>query len=178
MVNVEELSIAGVKLISLNRYSDQRGWINESWRDSWSDQVGISDRFLQDMLSWNDHAYTLRGMHTLTVDQYKLVSVVNGSIFDVVVDARKTSKTYGQYCSVELSVSNSYMLLVPPGCYHGYLTLEPNTAVAYKVSCYHTSETDSGIAWNDPDVNINWPLDNRVPIISTRDQNHPLLKDL
>jgi len=178
MVNVEELSIAGVKLISLNRYSDQRGWINESWRDSWSDKLGITDRFLQDMLSWNNCSYTLRGMHALTVDQNKLVSVVNGSIFDVVVDARKDSATYGKYLSVELSVSNSYMLLVPPGCYHGYLTLEPNTAVSYKVSCYHTSETDSGISWNDPSINIPWPLNGNTPIISTRDQNHPLLKDL
>lgn len=178
MVNVDELSIAGVKLISLNRHSDKRGWINESWRDSWHDQLGVTDRFLQDMLSWNDHAYTLRGMHTLTVDQYKLVSVVNGRIFDVVVDARKNSTTYGQYVSVELSVSNSHMLLVPPGCYHGYLTLEPNTAVAYKVSAYHSSEIDSGILWNDPDINIQWPLNNNTPIVSTRDQAHPLLKDL
>lgn len=178
MVKFDELSIAGVKLISLNRYSDQRGWINESWRDSWHDQLGIADRFLQDMLSWNDHAYTLRGMHTLTVDQYKLVSVVNGRIFDVVVDARKNSETYGKYLSVELSVSNSHMLLVPPGCYHGYLTLEPNTSVAYKVSAYHSAEIDSGILWKDPDINIQWPLDNNTPIISARDQAHPLLKDL
>lgn len=178
MVNAEELDIAGVKLISLERYSDQRGWINESWRDSWSEHLSLPDRFLQDMLSWNDHAYTLRGMHTLTVDQYKLVSVVNGCIFDVVVDARKNSVTYGKYLSVELSVSNSHMLLVPPGCYHGYLTLEPNTAVAYKVSCYHSKEHDSGLAWNDPNVNIPWPLNGNIPIVSTRDQSHPLLKDL
>lgn len=178
MVNVKELSIPGVKLISLNRYSDQRGWINESWRDSWSEKLNIPVRFVQDMLSWNNCTYTLRGMHALTVDQYKLVSVVNGCIFDVVVDARKDSPTYGKYISVELSVSNSYMLLVPPGCYHGYLTLEPNTAVAYKVSCYHSAEYDSGIAWNDPGVNISWPLDDNIPIVSARDQNHPLLKDL
>lgn len=178
MVSIKELSIKGVKLISLNRYNDQRGWINESWRDSWHDQLEIPNRFVQDMLSWNDRAYTLRGMHTLTVDQYKLVSVVNGRIFDAVIDARKNSLTYGKHVTVELSIDNSYMLLVPPGCYHGYLTQEPNTAVAYKVSHYHTSETDSGIAWNDPDVNIAWPLNGNIPIISSRDQIHPLLKDL
>lgn len=178
MVNIEELGISGVKLISLKRHSDQRGWINESWRDSWEEKLGIPDRFVQDMLSWNNCSYTLRGMHALTVDQYKLVSVVNGRIFDAVVDARKNSSTYGQYLSVELSVSNAYMLLVPPGCYHGYLTLEPNTAVAYKVSCYHSAENDSGIAWNDPKVNITWPLNDHTPIISARDQTHPMLKNL
>jgi dTDP-4-dehydrorhamnose 3,5-epimerase len=178
MVNVQELEILGVKLISLNRHADRRGWINESWRDNWSEQLGIPDRFVQDMLSWNDRAYTLRGMHTLTVDQYKLVSVVNGRIFDVVVDARKDSTTYGKYASVELSIENSYMLLVPPGCYHGYLTLEPNTAVSYKVSHYHSSEHDSGILWNDSSLGIKWPLENQTPIISDRDQRHPLLKDL
>jgi dTDP-4-dehydrorhamnose 3,5-epimerase len=172
MVSSKELSIAGVKLIELNRYSDQRGWINESWRDSWSEQIGMPDRFVQDMLSWNDRAYTLRGMHALTVDQYKLVSVVNGRIFDVVIDARKDSNTYGQ------SVSNSTMLLVPPGCYHGYLTLEPNTAVAYKVSHYHSPEHDSGVAWDDPNVGINWPVNEHKLIISDRDQNHQSLKDL
>lgn len=180
MVNVEELSIPGVKLITLNRHSDQRGWINESWRDSWSEALGIEGRFVQDMLSWNDHAYTLRGMHALKdpARQYKLVSVVNGKIFDVVVDARKDSITYGKYVSVELSVSNPSMLLVPPGCYHGYVTLEPNTAVAYKVSHYHSSKYDSGILWNDSDVNIPWPISGQELIVSDRDRAHPLLKDL
>lgn len=178
MVSSQELDIAGVKLISLKRHSDQRGWINESWRDTWSEQLAIPDRFVQDMLSWNDHAYTLRGMHALTIDQYKLVSVINGSVFDVVVDARKDSITYGKYVSVELSKSTSNMLLVPPGCYHGYLTLESNTAVAYKVSHYHSADHDSGIAWNDPDIDISWPLDGVSPTVSGRDQTHPLLKNL
>jgi len=175
MVTSQNLEISGVKLITLNRHSDQRGWINESWRDEWSEQIGIPDQFVQDMLSWNNHAFTLRGMHALTVDQYKLVSVINGSIFDVVVDARKESDTYGKYVSVNLSVSNPTMLLVPPGCYHGYLTFEPNTAVSYKVSHYHSPEYDSGIAWNDPKININWPLEGISPVISLRDQSHKFL---
>jgi dTDP-4-dehydrorhamnose 3,5-epimerase len=180
MVSVEELSIQGVKIITLDRHSDQRGWINESWRDSWSDSLNIPNRFVQDMLSWNEHAYTLRGLHALKqpVQQYKLVSVVNGKIFDVVVDARKESLTYGQYISVELSASASSMLLIPPGCYHGYLTLESNTAVAYKVSHYHSTEYDSGILWSDPCLGISWPIENQQIIISERDQAHPLLKDL
>lgn len=180
MVSVEETVIPGVKIIALDRHSDQRGWINESWRDSWSDRLKVPCRFVQDMLSWNDHAYTLRGMHALKdpIQQYKLVSVVNGKIFDVIVDARKNSTTYGSYVSIELSKSNPSMILVPPGCYHGYITLEPNTAVAYKVSYYHSKEYDSGILWNDPELSINWPIEGQDVIISDRDKNHPLLKDL
>ena len=175
MITVQELEIPGVKLISLDRYNDTRGWINESWRDSWKELVGLPDRFVQDMLSWNDLPYTLRGMHGLSADQYKLVSVVNGKVFDVVVDARPTSPTYRKHISAVLSTYTPRMLLVPPGCFHGYLTLELNTAVAYKVSHYHSSELDLGINWNDPALKIQWPLAGNIPIVSDRDQKHPNL---
>lgn len=175
MFNVQELPIKGVKLITLQRHADRRGWINENWRDEWSDLVGISDRFVQDMISWNDLPFTLRGLHRLSVDQYKLVSVLNGQVFDVVVDGRPDSPTYRQHTSVKLSVYLPNMLLVPPGCYHGYLTLEPNTAVAYKVSHYHSPSLDEGIIWNDPSLNITWPLHNNKPIISDKDLTHPTL---
>lgn len=178
MVSCQELGISGVKLITLSRHTDKRGWINESWRDSWSEAIGIPDRFVQDMLSWNDYAFTLRGLHTSTLDQYKLVSILNGKVFDVVVDGRRSSSTYGKYLSVELSKEEPYSLLIPPGCFHGYLTLYPDTAVAYKVSQYHNPETDIGIMWNDPTVGIKWPDSTKQIIISERDRNHPLLKDL
>ena len=110
MINVQELEIPGVKLISLDRYNDNRGWINESWRDSWDEIVGLPAKFVQDMLSWNDLPYTLRGMHGLSVDQYKLVSVVNGKVFDVVVDARPLSLTYRKHISVVLSTYTPKML--------------------------------------------------------------------
>lgn len=175
MIQVTDLTIHGVKLITLERHSDRRGWINESWRDEWAEQIGIPDKFVQDMLSWNDRPYTLRGLHGLSVDQYKLVSVVNGKIFDVVVDARPDSPTFKQHISMTLSVYIPIMLLVPPGCFHGYLTLESNTAVAYKVSHYHSTELDRGINWADPALKINWPLYNNTPIISDRDTKHPNL---
>ena len=174
-MNIEELKINGVKLISLNRHSDKRGWLNEIWRESWSDYIGLTDRFIQDMLSWNEQSFTLRGLHGLSVDQYKLVSVVNGSVFDVVVDGRPSSPTYRTYVSVMLSVKTPSVLLVPPGCFHGYLTLEPNTAVAYKVSHYHSASIDIGINWADPTLKINWPLQGNTPIISDRDLTHPNL---
>jgi dTDP-4-dehydrorhamnose 3,5-epimerase len=175
MVTVKELAIQGVKIISLKRHRDSRGWINESWRDSWSEELGLKDKFVQDMLSWNDMPYTMRGLHGLLAPQYKLVSVVNGSIFDVVVDGREDSPTYKQHISLKITVNRAAMLLVPPGCFHGYLTLEPNTAVAYKVSHYHSAELDRGINWADPALNINWPLNNNVPTISVRDSTHPNL---
>lgn len=180
MVSSKDLSIRGAKLISLVRHNDNRGWINENWRDQWNEDLDIPCKFVQDMLSWNNQAYTLRGLHALRqpIDQYKLVSVINGRVFDVIVDARNNSETYGKYISIELSVSDPYMLLVPPGCYHGYLTLEENTAVAYKVSQYHKPEYDSGILWNDPDIGIEWPLQQNSLIISDRDKSHPQLKNL
>lgn len=171
-----EFTIPGVKLISFNRYNDKRGWLNESWRDSWGEELGVPDKFVQDMLSWNDLPYTLRGLHKLSVDQYKLVTVLTGQIFDVVVDGRVNSPTYRKHLTFKLAGNSPNMLLVPPGCYHGYLTLEPNTAVAYKVSHYHSPELDEGIAWNDPNLNIWWPLYNKtLPIISEKDSNHPTL---
>ena len=175
MIDVTELSIPGLKLINLERHSDIRGWLNEIWRDSWSNQIGLADPFIQDMLSWNEQSFTLRGLHGLSVDQYKLVSVVNGSVFDVVVDARPASPAFKTYVSVMLSVNMPSVLLVPPGCFHGYLTLEPNTAVAYKVSHYHSVGIDRGINWADPTLNIKWPLQGNIPIISDRDLNHPNL---
>ena len=176
MITVQELEIPGVKLITLNRYNDRRGWINESWRDSWDEQVNLPDKFVQDMLSWNDLPYTMRGLHGLSAPQYKLVSVVNGKVFDVVVDARPDSPTYKHHVTSVLSVYTPTMILVPPGCFHGYLTLEPNTAVAYKVSHYHSAELDLGINWADPALDIKWPLySNHAPTISKRDLNHPNL---
>ena len=173
MIKIKELEIPGVKIITLKRHSDPRGWINESWRDSWSQQIGLEGKFVQDMLSWNDMPYTMRGLHGLSAPQYKLVSVVNGTIFDVVVDGRPDSPTFKKHISLKMTVSRAAMLLVPPGCFHGYLTLETNTAVAYKVSHYHTAALDQGINWKDPELNIKWPLGNNEAIVSERDKNHP-----
>jgi len=173
--DIQEFDISGVKLFSLTRYTDQRGWINESWRDEWAPDLGIHDRFVQDMVSWNDMTDTIRGLHRLSVPQYKLVSVLNGSIFDVVVDGRVNSPTYKQCVTLTIAEYQPVMLLVPPGCYHGYLTLEPNTAVNYKVTHYHSPELDEGIFWNDPKLEINWPVSSPQPIISKKDQGHPCL---
>lgn len=180
MIDIQDLEIKDVKLITIKRYCDNRGWLNESWRDSWSKNIGLPNGFVQDMLSFNERANILRGLHALKspAEQYKLVSVISGKIFDVVVDARKESPTYKKYVSVILSVDAPFMIFIPPGCYHGYLTLEPNTGVYYKVSHYHSHEYDSGLKWNDPDIGIPWPLNNQEPIISERDKQHPLLREL
>lgn len=180
MIKCQDLNIPGAKLITLTRYSDERGWLNEIWRDEWIEQIGIEKPFIQNTVSWNKDAYTLRGLHALSMPmvQSKLISVANGSIFDVIVDARKGSPTYGQHLSVTLSSDAPQLLLVPANCYHGYLTLVKNTTVSYKVSQYHDNAFDSGIAWNDPDLDIKWPLNGNNPIISIKDQSHSYLKDL
>lgn len=174
-MDIQEFVIPGVKLLTINRHTDNRGWLNENWRDEWASKLEMPDKFVQDMMSWNDRPYTLRGLHRLSVDQYKLVSVLNGQIFDVVVDGRPNSPTYRKHITLKLASYLPTMLLVPPGCYHGYLTIEPNTAVAYKVSHYHLPELDEGIAWNDPSLDIQWPLYYATPIVSDKDSNHPLL---
>lgn len=176
----QNLEIPGVKLILLDRHNDHRGWLNESWRDSWNSCLETDIDFIQDMWSWNEHPYTLRGLHALRepAKQSKLVMVLKGTVFDVVVDARKDSPTYKKYLYVYLSGLKPTSLLIPPGCYHGYLTLQPDTLLGYKVDCYHSKEYDSGIRWNDPEINISWPLEGKTPIISDRDTTHPFLRDL
>jgi dTDP-4-dehydrorhamnose 3,5-epimerase len=168
MVSSQDLEISGVKLLTLQRHYDSRGWLNESWRDSWNEQLGTDIKFVQDMWSFSEKAYTLRGLHTV-VGQQKFVIVLQGKVFDVIADARSESPTYGKYISVELSGENPTALIVPPGCYHGYVTLTDNTLLGYKVDQYHSPELDRGIHWNDPTFNIQWPLDGHTPIVSNKD---------
>jgi len=175
-----ELGLPGVKLITLTRHKDFRGWLNETWRDSWNEELGLNINFVQDMWSVSKNKYTLRGMHALKEEaaQYKLIIVLQGDIFDVIVDARKDSPTYKKHISVTLSGDMPYLILVPPGCYHGYLTLTDNVILGYKVDQYHSADLDSGIHWADPEVNIPWPLNGAEPIISDKDKNQPLISQL
>jgi dTDP-4-dehydrorhamnose 3,5-epimerase len=170
MVSFQDLEIPDVKLITLTRHHDHRGWFNESWRDSWNSAMRTNIRFVQDMWSLSQEKYTLRGLHTLT-NQYKLVIVLQGTVFDVIADARPGSPTFKKYISLELSGDRPTALLVPPGCYHGYLTLTENTILGYKVDQYHVKELDFGIHWADPTFNIDWPLNGNIPIISEKDNS-------
>lgn len=135
---------------------------------------GIDTVFIQDNHSLSAMEGTLRGLHYQLAPkaQTKLVRVTAGAVFDVVVDLRKGSPTYGQWESFMLSAANKLQLLVPKGFAHGFCTLQPNTEVQYKVDCYYSPAHDRGISWSDPFLNIAWPAEQ--PVLSERDKHHPL----
>lgn len=140
-------------------------------------KLGITYNFVQDNQSLSAEVGVLRGLHyQLTPKaQTKLIRVLSGVIYDVIVDIRRNSPTFGQWVGVILSEYNKRQLLVPIGFAHGFCTLVPNTQVLYKVDEYYSPENDRGILWNDPALGIDWPISS--PVLSDKDQRHPLLKD-
>jgi dTDP-4-dehydrorhamnose 3,5-epimerase len=169
-----------VRLIEPKRFGDARGWFTETYSERAYDALGISCRFVQDNHSYSAPAFTLRGLHFQTppFGQDKLVRCIRGRIFDVAVDVRQNSPTYGQWVSAELSAENGRQLFVPVGFLHGFLTLEPDCEVTYKVSAPYAPANDGGIAWDDPDMGIEWPLPaGAVPELSGKDAVQPRLAD-
>jgi dTDP-4-dehydrorhamnose 3,5-epimerase len=153
-----ETPIEGLILIQTKRYIDDRGYLFESWNDKEFSDLGITDEFKQDKVS-NSRKGVLRGLHFQTKNsQAKFVRVLNGKVFDVAVDLRKNSTTFGKYFSIELSEENGLGLYIPQEFAHGFLTITENTLFLYKTSDYYYPEYDKGIRWNDPYFNINWPL--------------------
>ncbi|WP_339060914.1 dTDP-4-dehydrorhamnose 3,5-epimerase [Tepidibacillus marianensis] len=172
-----ETKIDGVKIIEPTVFDDNRGFFMESYNDRIFKDLGLDFKFIQDNHSLSRETGVIRGLHYQlnSKAQTKLVRVVSGAIYDVVVDIRKNSSTFGQWLGVILSEDNHRQLLVPKGFAHGFCTLVPNTQVQYKVDEYYSKEHDRGILWNDPEIGIDWPI--TTPILSDKDQNHPLLKD-
>lgn len=167
-----------VQLILPRRHGDARGWFTETYNEAHFAALGITSRFVQDNHSLSVPAFTLRGLHFQTPPhaQDKLVRCIRGRIFDVAVDVRKGSPTYGQWVGAELSAENGHQLFIPTGFAHGFLTLEDNCEVVYKCSNLYAPAHDGGIAWNDPDVAIAWPLPaNQTPELSGKDQVQPAL---
>jgi len=152
--------------------SDPRGVFIETYKMSDFYKNGIEEVFTQDNYSYTKNKYTLRGIHFQKnpKPQGKLVRCVQGSIFDVAVDLRPHSANYKKWVGFELSEKNNEMLYIPPGFGHGFLTLEPNTCVAYKCTNEYDHKLDSGIIWNDPSLNINWGLNGNQPILSEKDK--------
>jgi dTDP-4-dehydrorhamnose 3,5-epimerase len=177
-MNITETNLVGLLLIEPKVFKDSRGYFLESYNSETFKNSGIDVNFVQDNQSFSCKG-TLRGLHFQNTPyaQVKLVRVITGSIIDVAVDIRKGSKTYGKYYSAELSGENKKMLYIPDGFAHGFLTLEDNTIVQYKCSNVYNKESEGGIMWNDPDININWGLIDE-PIISDKDKNNISFKDL
>lgn len=167
----------GVVVIEPTVFEDSRGFFMESYNAQAFKNAGIDMLFVQDNHSLSCDAGVIRGLHYQLEpkSQTKLVRVVAGAIFDVVVDIRKSSSTFGQWYGVILSESNKRQLLVPKGFAHGFCTLVDQTQVVYKVDEYYSPEHDRGIVWNDAAIGIDWPVNN--PILSAKDEKHPVLKE-
>lgn len=176
-MEIKHTSLEGVLILSPKVFEDDRGFFMESYRKDILVSSGNDYIFVQDNHSLSVSEGVIRGLHyQLTPKaQTKLVRVVAGAIFDVVVDIRQNSTTYGKWYGIELSSENKRQLLVPAGFAHGFCTLKPNTEVIYKVDEYYSPEHDRGILWNDPALGIDWPTSK--PILSDKDKKHPLLKD-
>ncbi len=169
-----------VQIVRTKRHGDARGWFVETYNRETAAAVGIVATFVQDNHSLSGPAYTLRGLHFQTPPraQDKLIRCVRGRIFDVAVDIRAGSPTYGQWVGTELSAENGHQLFVPIGFAHGFLTLEPDCEVMYKCSDTYAPDHDRGIRWDDPAIGIDWPLPSDVtPVLSAKDIVQPLLAD-
>lgn len=172
--------IPEVVLVKPRRFGDQRGVFMETFRKAEYGAAGIPGPFVQDNYSLSKDVHVLRGLHFQTHPsaQGKLIRCSQGEIFDVAVDIRKGSPTYGQYVSAILSAENGWQLYVPVGFAHGFCTLVPDCAVDYKVTAYYDPACDRGIAWDDPDIGIDWPLADAAPVLSDKDKVQPRLRDL
>jgi len=166
-------------VLMLARHTDARGWFRETFHESRSREIGIDCRFVQENQSFSKRARTLRGMHFQLPlhGQAKLVSVSRGKILDVAVDIRQGSPTFGKYVSVELSAESDKQIYIPIGFAHGFLTLEDDVLVTYKVSNYYDPESEGGIRWNDPDVAFPWPSKDEDIVLSEKDRSLPSLKE-
>ena len=173
----KQLSIPDVVLVQPKSFSDDRGFFFESFKESEFLSGGIDKKFVQDNFSHSTRG-VIRGLHFQKTPkaQAKLVSVLKGEIFDVAVDIRKNSPTYGKWASEILSENNHKLLYIPEGFAHGFCVLSEEADVLYKVSNEYSPENEHGIIWNDPKLNIDWPISK--PIVSSNDSKLPLFENL
>jgi dTDP-4-dehydrorhamnose 3,5-epimerase len=179
-MNVQSLAIPDVKLLTPRIFRDERGFFSETWSRSALTAAGIPAEFVQDNHSLSRQKGVVRGLH-FQIDphpQGKLVRVVRGAVLDVAVDIRRSSPTFGRHVSAVLSAENWSQLWVPVGFAHGFCTLEPDTEVLYKVTGAYAPECDRGIAYDDPDLAIAWPLAPGEAVLSDKDRRLPRLRDI
>lgn len=179
-MDVEETAIAEVLVITPRRLGDARGYFEETWNRRAFADIGIDVDFVQDNHSLSAATGVIRGLHFQhsPAAQGKLIRVVSGRIYDVAVDVRPGSPTYGAHVGIEISAESGRQMWVPAGFAHGFCTLEPDTAVVYKVTSYYDPNCDRGIAFDDPEIGIDWPVDRTHAVISDRDRLHPRLAEV
>lgn len=177
-MKVIETNLQGVKVIEPDVFGDHRGWFMETYSTSKFKEVGIDISFVQDNQSFSSQKGTLRGLHYQLNPkaQTKLVRCTCGAIYDVAVDIRKGSPTFGKWFGIELTSENKKQLLVPKGFAHAFMTLTDDVEVQYKVDELYAPECDRGIIWNDPAIGIDWPMD-ITPVLSSKDEKAPLLEE-
>lgn len=180
MLSVESTAIPDVKVITPKRHGDHRGFFSEVYNKAAMAAAGIDLVFVQDNHSMSAQVGTLRGLHFQSAPfaQDKLVRVTRGRILDICVDIRASSPSFGQHVAVELSAENWKQILVPVGFAHGFVTLEPETEVLYKVSAPYGPANDHGLAFDDPTLGIDWRLPHDRLVLSDKDRRHPRLADL
>lgn len=177
---IEKLTITDVLVIAPRMFRDERGFFSETYNQKTLAAAGFDQTFVQDNHSMSRNRGVVRGLHFQInpEPQGKLVRVARGAIFDVAVDIRHGSPTFGQHVSRVISADNWEQLWVPVGFAHGFCTIEPDTEVIYKVTGYYSPECDRGMAWNDPALGINWPVAANHAVLSAKDKAHPTLSEL
>ncbi len=179
-VEVLATEIADLNLIVPRIHRDHRGFFSETYSKAGLGAMGVNLEFVQDNHSLSVERGVVRGLHFQIPPfaQCKLVRVIRGSIFDVAVDLRRGSRTYGKHVARVISAADWNQFLVPVGFAHGFCTLEANTEVIYKVTNYYAPEHDRGLLWNDPDLGISWPIGEGEAILSDKDRKQPRFKEL
>jgi dTDP-4-dehydrorhamnose 3,5-epimerase len=175
----QPLALDGVYELLPRRFDDNRGYFTETFNARDMEAAGLTSTWVQDNQSYSAAMHTLRGMHFQRSphEQAKLVRVVRGRVLDVVVDIRPSSPTFCQWLSLELSAERLNQIYVPVGFAHGFLTLEPNCIVAYKVSNPYVAAAEAAIRWDDPQIGIIWPLQGSRPVLSDKDSIAPLISE-
>lgn len=178
-MDIEQTGLEGLVVITPPRFGDERGFFAETYSAAKLADHGITTSFVQDNHSLSAEVGTIRGLHFQAPPhaQDKLVRCGRGKLFDVAVDIRKGSPTYGQWFGIELTFENGKQLLVPAGFAHGFVTRELGTEIIYKCSDFYAPETEGAVIWNDPDIGIDWGLSG-APVLSDKDAKAGLLRDL
>jgi dTDP-4-dehydrorhamnose 3,5-epimerase len=177
LVIVQTLQIPDVKIVTPKKFGDERGFFSETYSRQGLIEHAIDLTFVQDNQSLSAQVGTLRGLHFQLPPfaQDKLVRVTRGAIYDVAVDIRRQSPTFGQWVGAVISADEWNQILVPIGFAHGFCTIEPDTEVLYKVTAPYAPASERGIAWDDPDLAIDWPLQGGQPVLSGKDGENPTL---